>query len=198
MKPLADIYKRSFFGRRNSLNWRVPIVTGAALSTFNICAGAKIIDVGCATGDFVNGFREMGYMAEGIEGSPNAIPFAESGHIYYCDLRDPLPEVFSEKKYDLCMCLEVAEHIEPEYAEQLVTTLTVLADFVLVTAAGPGQGGHYHVNCQPKEYWVEKFERRKFMRSVLKESSWKQCLAPHRRKKGINAYYDNALVFRSM
>jgi hypothetical protein len=28
-----------------------------------------------------------------------------------------------------------------------------------MSAAPPGQGGHHHVNCKDKKYWIEKFEQ---------------------------------------
>ena len=30
-----------------------------------------------------------------------------------------------------------------------------LCNYVAMTYAPPGQGGYHHVNCQPKEYWIE-------------------------------------------
>jgi hypothetical protein len=32
-----------------------------------------------------------------------------------------------------------------------------------MTSAPVGQGGTNHVNCQPKEYWIEKMEKRGFI-----------------------------------
>ena len=30
--------------------------------------------------------------------------------------------------------------------------------YVVCTAAPPGHAGHHHVNCQTREYWIEKFD----------------------------------------
>jgi hypothetical protein len=32
-----------------------------------------------------------------------------------------------------------------------------------MTAAGPGQPGYHHVNCQPKEYWIERMGEFRFV-----------------------------------
>ena len=56
-------------------------------------------------------------------------------------------------------CLEVAEHVEPALGDALVEFVAPLAPTVVFTAAHPGQGGLDHVNEQPREYWIERFDR---------------------------------------
>lgn len=199
---LENIYKGSFFGRRDRLAWRVPIVCNAIISTFNLVPGSSIVDVGCATGDFMDGLYERGYKVRGIEGSENAKPYLLSrvkDKIFFHDLRYPISfqgsKVF-DRMFDLCICLEVAEHIEPEHADQLVANLCFLSHTVLISAAPPGQGGHYHVNCQPEEYWIAKFMKNGYVRKLLDEMDWRDYLHQHRKKKGINAYYANTLIFK--
>ena len=58
----------------------------------------------------------------------------------------------------LVVCTEMAEHLDPEHADHLVSLLAGLAQSAIYfTAATPGQGGQDHVNEQPREYWVSKF-----------------------------------------
>ena len=54
----------------------------------------------------------------------------------------------------MAFCLEVAEHIENKYSKRLVENLIKLSNCVVFTAAPPGQGGHFHINEQPKEFWI--------------------------------------------
>ncbi len=75
------------------------------------------------------------------------------------DLTRPL--VLNER-YDLALCLEVAEHLDPASGAGLVHALTALAPVVLFSAAVPGQGGIGHVNEQWPEYWRRQFEERGF------------------------------------
>jgi hypothetical protein len=63
-------------------------------------------------------------------------------------------------KYDLAVCLEVAEHLPARQAGSLVTALTGAAPVVLFSAALPGQGGTSHINEQWPEYWRRLFEAR--------------------------------------
>jgi hypothetical protein len=58
--------------------------------------------------------------------------------------------------------LEVAEHLEPAAAEQLIDNLARLASVVLFSAAIPNQGGEHHVNEQWPTYWTERFQARDY------------------------------------
>ena len=110
----------------------------------------KIIDDGCGPGIYVKALREAGVEADGVDLDPRC-PY---------DVMDVFSSDFDSKykgKYDIAMCIEVAEHLPATRADDLVKTLTGLAPVVLFSAAIPGQGGHGHINCQPKEYWIEKF-----------------------------------------
>ena len=57
---------------------------------------------------------------------------------------------------------EVAEHIHPKYTEAFLQTLTSHGPVVVMSAAQPGQGGYGHFNEQPRQYWIERLERRGF------------------------------------
>jgi hypothetical protein len=68
-----------------------------------------------------------------------------------------------DRKFDLVVSLEVAEHLPGEHAETYVDSLTRLGPAVLFSAAVPYQGGTEHVNEQWPDYWVELFERKGFV-----------------------------------
>jgi len=62
-----------------------------------------------------------------------------------------------DRRFDLALSLEVAEHLPPARAQSFVADLVSLAPAVLLSAAIPGQGGHHHVNEQWPEYWAALF-----------------------------------------
>jgi hypothetical protein len=62
-------------------------------------------------------------------------------------------------RFDLAVCLEVAEHLPASSAEAFVKFLTGLAPVVLFSAAIPGQGGTNHINEQFLSYWVKLFSQ---------------------------------------
>jgi hypothetical protein len=61
------------------------------------------------------------------------------------------------EKVDLTICLEVAEHLDPKIAPQLINALTASSDVVLFSAAYLDQGGTNHINEQPHTYWGNLF-----------------------------------------
>lgn len=75
------------------------------------------------------------------------------------DLRQPLP---ADRKFDLAISCEVAEHLPVTSAATLVGTLTSLSDVALFSAAIPGQGGVRHVNEQWPAYWQALFRARNY------------------------------------
>jgi SAM-dependent methyltransferase len=109
----------------------------------------KIIDVGCGPGIYVQALREVGFQADGVDPDPLS-PF---DHMSVFD--DAFPAKY--RGYDLCLCLEVGEHLPADRADLFVTRLIGTAPAIIFSAALPGQGGHGHINCQPKEYWEHKF-----------------------------------------
>ena len=55
---------------------------------------------------------------------------------------------------DAVWCCEVVEHIDEQYLDNLLRTLTQ-GRVLLMTHAFPYQSGHHHVNCQKDTYWIE-------------------------------------------
>jgi hypothetical protein len=93
------------------------------------------------------------------------------------------------------MCLEVAEHVEPEFADVIVGNCCLMSNRILFTAAPPGQEGLGHVNLRHPEYWYTKFKERGYAHRTDMVLVLKQHLENWKHKKGIKAYYDNAMVF---
>ena len=65
----------------------------------------------------------------------------------------------TERKFDLTVSLEVAEHITPENAGKYINFLTEKAPVILFSAAIPQQGGTNHINEQWPEYWIKHFKK---------------------------------------
>ena len=194
IKALEDIYGRRFFARRHTLKWRVPIVCDAVKA---ILDPSNIVDVGCTVGDFVRGFQEIGVDAAGIEGSKNSFDYLQCNHdsVYFSDLRKPLPKDIPF--FDLAMCFEVAEHIESEFAEMFTGNLERLSDRILISAATPGQGGHYHVNCQPHSYWIDMFSKLDYQLNEDIVAAFRKHWKPWQKKKEMSSYYKNLLFFEA-
>ena len=114
------------------------------------------IDVGCGTGLVLTRLKERGVEVTGIEGSRHAIELSGLGdRVVKANLEREFP---ASGTFDVCFCIEVAEHLPGRSASPLVEGLTDHSDVVVFTAAPPGQGGSHHVNEQPSSYWEERSE----------------------------------------
>lgn len=94
-------------------------------------------------------------------------------------------------RFDLALCLEVAEHLPADAAETLVAGLCSLAPVVLFSAAIPGQGGHGHVNEQWPAYWAERFHAFNYVAGDIRPRVWDDEL--------VEPWYrQNLLIFASL
>ena len=122
-------------------------------------APRSVLDVGCGLGTWLAVARELG-AAEiyGVDGSwlDPALLEIDPAFARRCDLEKGIA---LERKFDLVVCLEVAEHLHERAADTLVASLAAHGDVVLFSAAIPFQGGHHHVNEQFADYWAERFAR---------------------------------------
>lgn len=197
MQPLESIYRSNFFARRSSLDWRPALICNGLNHTFKLPQGSTIIDVGCATGDLVKELNIRGYKADGIEGSKSALPYFQTDSIYTFDLRNKIIDPNFQKAYKLAISIEVAEHIEEEFSDNFIYNMIFLSDLIMITAALPGAKGHYHVNCQLPEYWIEKFAKVNYIYEKNLTDKLKLFFEPMQKKKGISQLFFNTLIFKN-
>ena len=157
---VTPIYDFSFYvnNRYHSVQSAKEILT----ELFQRLPHRSVVDFGCGIGSWLWVSRSLGAKdITGYDGDyvPESLLMIPKESFAAVDLEKP---VCIKKKYDLAMSMEVAEHLHVEVADQFVKTLCDSADTVLFSAAHPGQGGDGHLNEQPKEYWIEKFERNGF------------------------------------
>lgn len=110
-----------------------------------------LIDVGCGRGVWAKEFERQGLTVLGVDGDYVADPV-----VPFQPLDISLPFSFDER-YDVALCLEVAEHLPEFRAASFVEDLCKLADVVIFSAAIPYQTGNGHINCQWPSYWAELF-----------------------------------------
>jgi len=118
----------------------------------------SVIDVGCGTGAWLAAAETLGStQLKGLDGKWVPKEALMSKHIEFevVDLAHPL-EI--DGQYDLCICVEVAEHVPATRAHTLVRALCGASDVVVFGAAITHQGGRGHVNEQWQSYWVSLFK----------------------------------------
>jgi len=150
----------------------------------------KIADFGCGPGIYVQSLRKMQQDAYGYDNDIR-IKDKENEHIYHSDILN----LDLEQKADIILCLEVAEHIPEEDSDKIVDSIKRNLNqqgMLIWTAAIPGQGGLGHINCQHKEYWVEKFAKR----SMVRHSQQEQILKDYMRGRAgtMGWFFQNLMV----
>jgi SAM-dependent methyltransferase len=122
----------------------------------------SVIDIGCGIGSWLKLFNNYGindYL--GVDGSyvDRGLLMIDEAHYLAKDLEKDLS---INRKFDLAISLEVAEHLPENCADNFVRTLVNLSDIIIFSAAIKGQDGQNHLNEQFPEYWKKKFEERNY------------------------------------
>jgi len=152
---MSKSYGRIFYevhraGSRRSAEVILPIV-------FDLVRPRSVVDVGCGVGTWLAVCSELGARdVLGIDGDhvDRAMLRIPADAFMAADLLQPIQ---AGRRFDLVLCLEVAEHVPPGDAAALVELLAGLGPVVLFSAAIPLQGGRGHVNEQWPSYWAGLF-----------------------------------------
>ena len=130
----------------------------------------SIVDYGCGIGSYLQGAYEYGAKIKGYEISEDARIYTSKEIQPFIEYKDFL--TIDPQRYDVCICIEVAEHIDPNRSRRLVDILCRSSDYIIFSAAPPGQEGTGHINCQPREFWIKLFKEKDFKLTATKLKSW--------------------------
>ena len=120
------------------------------------------VDVGCGVGAWAKALQEEGIEdVIGIDGDYVNPTMLMIDHARF--LAVDLSRGFDlERKFDLVVSVEVAEHLPCKQAAGFVRDLTALGDVILFSAALPYQNGVNHLNENWLEFWAILFRRHDF------------------------------------
>jgi hypothetical protein len=143
-----------------NVRWHWPEGPKAAIP--HLFAGhlpASLLDVGCGPGIWLKAVLECGVPeALGVDGIE--LPCEQFVAPRQCFRKQDLATSWDlGRRFEAALCLEVAEHLEPEGGEALIKSLTLHADRIFFSAACPNQLGQHHVNCQWPAYWQRLFNQ---------------------------------------
>jgi hypothetical protein len=128
---------------------------------FELWAPKSVVDFGCGVGTWLNVAGTLGASRLfGFDG-PWAIDQQLDPAIKFTAVDLTLP-VNLDERFDLAICVEVAEHLPTLAAPILVKTLSGASNVVLFSAAIPDQGGTGHINEQWPSYWTSMFSSEGF------------------------------------
>jgi SAM-dependent methyltransferase len=134
----------------------------------------SVLDLGCGRGGWLAWWAKHGAPdVMGVDGpyvDVNKLQIPRPNFISF-DLTKPLA---LGRQFVLVETLEVAEHLSASAAGQFIDNLVNHGKLILFSAAVPGQGGSYHINERPWQYWREQFAARgyevfDFVRPLVKD-----------------------------
>ncbi len=154
-----------------------------------------VLDIGCGTGALLAELVKHGADARGLEYSEAALAKcrARGLDVRPFDLEQPF--ALSHGRIDVVVSVEVAEHLPERFADSYAQTRALSVrpgDFLVFTAATPGQGGVDHVNEQPHSYWIEKLESHGLTYDASRSASWRTSWEGHT----APWYSANVMLFR--
>src|SRR5882672_1383750 len=118
----------------------------------------SVLDVGCGLATWLACAAKRGVpIIKGVDGpwlNPALLEIAP----HLVQIRDLEQGFDLGERFDLVICLEVAEHLSEEAAARFIASLVRHAPAILFSAAIPFQGGHHHVNERFLPYWTKQFE----------------------------------------
>lgn len=169
----AKLYNKEYYnnysngeGYENNL-W-VYIFDNIAEKIINNFHPKTVLDMGCAFGYLVSALRKKGVEAYGIDISEYAINNAEKSikpYVKNMSALDELPDDFP-KHFDLVISIEMIEHLYEEDGLKVIDKMVSYADKVLISSTDDDYDDVTHVNVQKKEYWVDKFAKKGFLRNL--------------------------------
>jgi SAM-dependent methyltransferase len=144
----------------------------------------NVLDIGCGPGHFVQSMNDIGVHCIGIDIDER---IQNVPNLYRDNILD------TKLVAHTCICLEVFEHIDSEYNDELVDKVShMFTDTLIFTAAQPGQGGVGHINCQKPGYWDHKFTQTGLVRNTLMEEMLRLYC---KQGRYMGWFYNNLLVY---
>jgi SAM-dependent methyltransferase len=148
----TDFYQWQWGGSLRSASEILPFV-------FGLCHPRSICDLGCGTGAWRLVAKGLGatevFGVDGPHVDRRQLLIEEQEFVQH-DFAIPY---HNDRRFDLSLSLEAAEHLEPSQADAYLDELMAAAPVVLFPAA---QGGSQHVNEQWPSYWIVKFAGRTY------------------------------------
>ena len=136
------------------------------------------IDVGCGNGQLLKALQERGISILGIDGT-----WAKDSLVidkkYFMGRDLEKEDITQQSKYDVAICLEVAEHLNEKVAKHFISELCNLSDIVVFSSGKPYLSDKTHKNEQYASYWMHLFRDNGFYPSnLIRAQLWDKLVVP--------------------
>lgn len=186
------LYDREFYSGQMDGSYRsAAIIVPILLKLLPI---KSVCDVGCGAGTWLRVWAEHGIDdLMGFDGAYAADSLQIPRKSFtVVDLNQSLR---SDRRFDLAVSVEVAEHLPRSRAESFVRDLTLLSPLVLFGAAIPLQGGTGHINEEWQDQWAVRFAKFGYMPcDVVRPRIWTNPRVEIWYKQNTILYADEATL----
>ncbi len=128
------------------------------------------LDVGCAAGYLVEGLRDRGVDAKGIDVSEYAISKVRDDIKPFCKIQSATEPI--QEKYDLITCIEVMEHLSPEDFTLAIDNMCQATDTIIFSSTPFDFNEESHFSVNTPSFWAEKFAYNGFYHDVEYDCSY--------------------------
>jgi SAM-dependent methyltransferase len=142
----------------------------------------SVIDLGCSAGALLESFHRLGIEIWGVDIDPSILDLC-CVPVEFLEIHDLEEPYYPPRKFDVCVCADVLEHIRVEYVDIVIESMARCSDRLYMNI--PSQiGGAGHCNMRPIKEWQRDFERHGFERIIdLPDiiAGWNDALIMRRR-----------------
>jgi 2-polyprenyl-3-methyl-5-hydroxy-6-metoxy-1,4-benzoquinol methylase len=133
-------YTKKYYESIEAANCKVYDLLAQAL--VDVFHPSSVVDVGCGSGGISIALRDRGVRdIFPFDFSQASVAMAKSRGLLFAKRLDLTRAQRIPAAADLCICLEVAEHIPKKFEQHVVWLLAQVSPALIFTAAPPGQGG---------------------------------------------------------
>jgi hypothetical protein len=194
-----DFYSLQILGAYNSAKVYCSIFC-------NILTPSSIIDVGCGRGAWLKAFADsardsnQNLSTYGVDGPWNSADklVLDVTEYHSLDLNN-LNALKLNKKVDLVISVETAEHLYPNSTKVFIDNLCSMSDAIIFSGALKGQGGLYHFNERFHSDWATFFKKNDYIvYDIFRPKVWGRIDVAYWYQQNIYLYVRNSSVVHKL